>query len=54
MFNQSINYMKRKSFLAKAFMMLFAVLFSFTGARADELTVYDGETLSYYAPAYMF
>ena len=31
--------MKRKSFLAKALLMLFAVLFSFTGARADEVTI---------------
>ena len=35
MFNKSINYMKRKSFLAKASMMLLAVLFSLTGAKAQ-------------------
>lgn len=52
MFNQSINKMKGKTtFLAKASMMLFAVLFSFTSARADEFTVYaDGEATSQYVP----
>ena len=55
MFNQSINYMKRKTFLAKALTMLFAVLFSITGARAEEtLTVYDGTDQSNTVPAYMF
>ena len=53
--------MKRKTtFLAKASMMLLAVLFSFTSARADEFTVYtDGEATSgnvpvegYWADAY--
>ena len=44
LFNLNINNMKRTtSFLAKASMMLLAVLFSLTGARAqNELTVYDG------------
>ena len=41
MFNQSINRMKRKSFLAKAFLMLFAVLFSLTGARAQQALPYE-------------
>ena len=45
--------MKRKTtFLAKAFLMLFAVLFSLTGARADELTVYDGTDNNSYIPFY--
>ena len=59
MFNQSINYMKRKTtFLAKAFTMLFAVLLSLvtSGAAAQEtLTVYeDGEATSAYVPVYGF
>lgn len=59
MFNQSINYMKRKTtFLAKAFTMLFAVLFSLatSGAAAQEtLTVYeDGTATSAYVPVYGF
>ena len=33
--------MKRKSFLAKAFLMLFAVLFSLTGARAQQALPYE-------------
>lgn len=41
MFNKSINYMKRKSFLAKASMMLLAVLFSLTGARAQQTLPYS-------------
>lgn len=57
MFNQSINYMKRKTtFLAKAFTMLLAVLLSLvtSGAAAQEtLTVYeDGEATSAYVPVY--
>ena len=54
MFNQSINYMKSKSFLAKAFLMLLAVLFSLTGARAQEtFTVYeDAESTSSKVPVY--
>ena len=59
MFNQSINYMKRKTtFLAKAFTMLFAVLLSLvtSGAAAQEtLTVYeDGTATSAYVPVYGF
>lgn len=55
MFNQSINYMKSKSFLAKAFLMLLAVLFSLTGARAQEtLTVYEGTATNNIVPAYIF
>ena len=52
MFNLSINHMKGKTtFLARASMMLLAVLFSLTGARADEFTVYaDGEATSQYVP----
>ena len=43
--------MKGKStFLAKAFLMLFAMLYSFTGARADEVTIGDGTSAGYYAP----
>ena len=44
--------MKRKTtFLTRASMMLLAMLFSFTGARADEFTVYaDGEATSQYVP----
>lgn len=57
MFNQSINYMKRKTtFLAKAFTMLFAVLLSLvtSGAAAQEtLTVYeDGEATSANVPVF--
>lgn len=57
MFNQSINYMKRKTtFLAKAFTMLLAVLFSLvtSGAAAQEtLTVYeDGEATSANVPVF--
>ena len=52
--------MKRKSFLAKAFMMLIAVLFSLTGTRAETLTVYEDATeangfvpvYGYYGDAY--
>ena len=37
--------MKRKSFLAKALLMLIAVLFSFTGAKAqEEFTLYESAT----------
>ena len=56
MFNQSFNNMNGKTtFLAKAFMMLFAVLFSLTGARAQsELTVYDGTAESTKVPAYIY
>ena len=40
MFNQSFQNMKGKStFLAKAFLMLLAMLCSFTVARADEVTI---------------
>lgn len=40
MFNQSFQNMKGKTtFLAKAFIMLFAVLCSFSVARADEVTI---------------
>ena len=47
--------MKRKSFLAKALLMLFAMLFSFTGARAQrDLTVYDGTEYNDKVPAYVF
>lgn len=42
MFNKSINNMKGKTtFLAKAFLMLFAVLFSLTGARAQQALPYE-------------
>ena len=42
MFNQSFNNMNGKTtFLAKAFMMLFAVLFSLTGARAQQALPYS-------------
>ena len=56
MFNQSFNNMKGKTtFLAKAFLMLIAVLFSLTGAKAQEtLTVYDGTDQSNTVPAYMY
>lgn len=41
----------KTTFLAKAFLMLFAVLFSLTGARADEFTVYaDGTATSANVP----
>ena len=52
MFNQSINHMKGKTtLLTRASMMLLVVLFSLTGARADEFTVYaDSTATSQYVP----
>ena len=47
--------MKRKTtFLTKALTLLFVMLFSLTGARAETLTVYDGTATSQYFPAYMY
>ena len=54
MFNKRTNYMKRKSFLAKALLTLFAVLASFTGVRAETLTLYDGSETSTEIPANVF
>ena len=41
------------TFLTKAAALLFVALFTLTGARADELTVYDGTETNEYVPAYI-
>ena len=47
--------MKRKTtFLTKAAALLFVMLLSLTGARAETLTVYDGTSTSQYVPAYIY
>ena len=47
--------MKRKTtFLTKALTLLFVMLFSLTGARAETLTVYNGTATSQYVPAFMY
>ena len=47
--------MKQKTTLfTKASLTLFAVFFSLTGARADEVTVYDGTTTNNKVPAYTY
>ena len=47
--------MKRKSFLTKTALTLLAALFTLTGARADELTVFtqSSNATNQYVPAYM-
>ncbi len=45
--------MKKTTFLTKAATLLFAVLFSLTGARAEELTVHSGNQTNSYIPAYI-
>ena len=46
---------KQKKHLTGQLLALLMLLFAFTGTmKADELTVYEGTTLSYYAPAYIF
>ncbi len=39
---------------ARRVLMLLAVLFSLAGARADELTLYDGTDINYNIPAYIY
>ena len=47
--------MKRKTtFLTKALTLLFVMLFTLTGARAETLTVYNGTQTSRHAPAYIY